>query len=461
MTAKELFAHRAKKPLRQILWESLSESLPKEVRFSASYRWLVSHDHFRDGPSYAEESSFREREFRWLFSRRQESRTWDREALLKLLQPIASSSLSPVLQFRYRQGIELGRRWRNIKTRQQWIHFGQVPQNLKRTVATNLDRLRAAGAEVAEDELRVDFSRYLRDAQELAKRDLDGVRVEFRSWDEDVQALRQDVEAVEQELDGLDGSEAFGYAWIRFATIRATHGSEELSGSFDISQMLPTMLVGMMANSRDRGLKHSWYRFENMLRTLDDEVRFGPARRRQIAALEQRYRGTDPFGVYAPLMRPADRELIGIVEEHTMVDQRPSVYLRAWLRRLTRPPNGSSSYVEPMPFRSFDDVKAVERSADWADSSIKLEIGSGPWPNRRPRGWESMDEFVRRIWISDWVEWVVNNLNRKKGDEKQPDSRWTRETVFAYVEAVRERLSDQGYAIDELSGGEKDKLWNR
>ncbi|MEZ6141034.1 MAG: hypothetical protein R3B84_10730 [Zavarzinella sp.] len=457
MAKSELFSRHAVAPLREILWSSQIDSLPEEVQKSEAFLWLLRRDDSRSPRANFERNEYEDQDYHQLFRRLSKSGECDRQTLSQLLKPIAKSLLAPLLQTRYEQAIDIGIRWRNASNRYRWAQSSNVPDNFEMTVAANLKGFEARGTQVAEDEFRTVFYQFLQDAGESADRELGEVQAEWRRWEQQVTNLREDLVAVENELNDLEPTSALIYAWLRFSIIRESYGSSERSSAFEIGPLFFTFFVSMFADRRH--WRHSAIEFHEINRMLNmviNEKRYGLARRRQLAQLEEKCRIDDPFDAYAPLKRPADQELLTLVQEHMLVDGEPSPFLKRWLDRLTHSGYTGVNSV-PLPYRSKIDSEAVDTAGDWADSKIKHAIGS-PYSSRLPQGWETVSECCRRIWVDDWVKWVVDNLTSR--EQKTVDPRWTKNAVFEFIEAVRTRLVSQGYSFDALSDDEKAAIWN-
>ena len=87
-------------------------------------------------------------------------------------------------------------------------------------------------------------------------------------------------------------------------------------------------------------------------------------------------------------------------------------------------------------------TRQLNGAAAWADSAIKRAVGNGD----RPAGVESFPMFLRTTWMREWVKEVANRLT-KDWYKDDRDRRWDRLTIAAFIEAVRDRLNAQGYAL--------------
>jgi hypothetical protein len=458
MPAVNAFERRAETSLREILSKTIVGSLPKQVQESSSFQWLMRHDNVL-GRRHEQtlDHEFSHSRLARSLSHMRSGMRFGRGELAELLSPIVARLLTPTLQAYYATATDIAHRWRQAIKRVRWSEDGLRPENLQETSRANTERLRKIGG-VDEEQLSKGIAALLQGAFEVAQQQCVVLEKRWREWEREVDDIRRDIDTVDEGIENMEASDAMLTVSLRLLGLSAGRSAGRVPKATEYPLgVQDLLLIAIMSGARggghgfgERHLEHYLSHVEHLLH----EQTYGPSRRREIDRLRQKYGDQNPFDLYSPLGRPVDSGFLELIDEHNhLPGGGRTEYSEAWQRRLVEDP---WSHEDTPFFAAADDERAVERAAAWADSKIKREV----WCyEKRPRGVETLDDMMRRVWLAEWVKGRIRKM--KVGSEgKQAELRWTSKAAFAFIDAVRRRLNQQGYSLAEISPNEEDALWD-
>jgi hypothetical protein len=194
---------------------------------------------------------------------------------------------------------------------------------------------------------------------------------------------------------------------------------------------LTPMLIGALAGGQDREFWHfEWRHFWYDLLTHEYSAPL-------IEQLRLKYFEGDPFVAYTAGGRPADKQLIAIIQENMLWNNHESPWLDAWRRGLPTIPSGS----EWIGLADF----SLDAESGWfehADSAIKTAL-----LHKRPAPGESWDRFIQHH-FEDFVRSIASTVREWMQSSASDGRRYSADELYTVFSGVTLRLNELGYRLD-------------
>jgi hypothetical protein len=160
-----------------------------------------------------------------------------------------------------------------------------------------------------------------------------------------------------------------------------------------------------------------------------------------IEKLRLKYAGLDPFAEYRAGGKPADRQLVALIQENMLWNNHESPWLDAWRRSLPRPPSGH----EWIACATFGEAAGGEWF-EYADAMIKEAM-----IHKRPVPGETWELFVQRRFNDDFVRSVTTTVVEWNGRSEARNPKHSAVELAELMGSVARSLNGRGYRLEPPS----------
>ncbi len=445
--------------IRQALTSTRLELLPDEIREDNLARWVMDFDDLRS----------RDRFERRIRSDRDKYSAW-------ALDLVVVAALQRQIPFYFATLFQIGRQWKVSESAIASIESASLQENLRASVRLNERTVDKPSDEQglgelygqAERDVMEALTEILRSASEQHSIRLREARQWWRSWRDEVRAIRAQVDRLQKFADRRPGPDLWNsvsqflvrsYApsplrqtleasGVRFVGDASQKQGFPAAGLY-MEAISPLLFLGLsLGRAEDPFTEHFFFEWRHILQDMRYEIENGEARRIALERLVRRYsEREDPFEPYLALGRPATEQLRNLVIEHTLPGNQFSPWLSTWRRCV----EFNSATALKVPHRDFDHGENLSAFARGADCAIKQSLPGELRPG------ETWPAFIQRLFETEWVvktagQLVLNQVNARV---------WRFDDFAALVVAVAAALNDFGYRIEAPSGERLRALWGR
>lgn len=156
-----------------------------------------------------------------------------------------------------------------------------------------------------------------------------------------------------------------------------------------------------------------------------------------IHELRSKYNEANPFTDYSPGRKPADKQLIGLIQENLLWNNQESPWLDAWRRSLTTKPFGSE-WVGVANIASDAGLDWLE----YADSAIKTAL-----IHKRPAPGEAWSQSIQRRFEEDFVTPITIDVREWMRSSAAEGRRYSAGELADVFADISRQLNEIGYQL--------------